>query len=65
MKSEHAQLSCEAHECVNSIPELNNMVFAVQELGMLELQNLISILVNQDLIHNSHFWFLVYLLHIK
>lgn len=32
MKSEHAQLSCEAHECVDSIPELNKMVFAVQEL---------------------------------
>lgn len=43
MKSEHAQLSREAHECVDSIPELNKMVFAVQELGMLELQNLISI----------------------
>ncbi|KAK4263065.1 hypothetical protein QN277_028541 [Acacia crassicarpa] len=32
MKSEHTQLSCEAHECVNSIPEINKMVFAVQEL---------------------------------
>ncbi|KAI4314441.1 hypothetical protein L6164_027349 [Bauhinia variegata] len=32
MKSEHSQLSCEAHECVDSIPELCKMVFAVQEL---------------------------------
>ncbi|KAI4328116.1 hypothetical protein L6164_020499 [Bauhinia variegata] len=32
MKSEHSQLSHEAHECVDSIPELNKMVFAVQEL---------------------------------
>ncbi|GAU23303.1 hypothetical protein TSUD_237570 [Trifolium subterraneum] len=32
MKSEQSQLSLEAHECVDSIPELNKMVFAVQEL---------------------------------
>lgn len=38
MKSDQAQLSLEAHDCVDSIPELNKMVFAVQELGMLQLQ---------------------------
>ncbi|KAF5454378.1 hypothetical protein F2P56_024049 [Juglans regia] len=32
MKKEHLQLSCEAHDCVDSIPELNKMVFAVQSL---------------------------------
>ncbi|KAG6702646.1 hypothetical protein I3842_07G046100 [Carya illinoinensis] len=32
MKKEHLQLSCEAHDCVDSIPELNKMVFAVQTL---------------------------------
>ncbi|TKY69978.1 Kinesin-4 protein [Spatholobus suberectus] len=32
MKSDYSKLSFEAHECVDSIPELNNMVFAVQEL---------------------------------
>ncbi|XP_019422125.1 PREDICTED: kinesin-like protein KIN-14R isoform X2 [Lupinus angustifolius] len=32
MKSDYCQLSFEAHECVDSIPELNKMVFAVQEL---------------------------------
>ncbi|TXG52642.1 hypothetical protein EZV62_021811 [Acer yangbiense] len=32
MKEEQCQLSCEAHECVDSIPELNKMVYAVQAL---------------------------------
>ncbi|WJX56666.1 hypothetical protein P8452_42306 [Trifolium repens] len=32
MRSEQSRLSFEAHECVDSIPELNKMVFAVQEL---------------------------------
>ncbi|KAK7307276.1 hypothetical protein VNO77_40187 [Canavalia gladiata] len=32
MKSDYSKLSFEAHECVDSIPELNKMVFAVQEL---------------------------------
>ncbi|KAG8383643.1 hypothetical protein BUALT_Bualt04G0035300 [Buddleja alternifolia] len=32
MKQEHSQLSREAHECVESIPDLNKMVFAVQTL---------------------------------
>ncbi|XP_024639990.1 kinesin-like protein KIN-14R isoform X2 [Medicago truncatula] len=32
MKSEQSRLSFEAHECVDSIPELNKMVYAVQEL---------------------------------
>ncbi|PIN20753.1 Kinesin (KAR3 subfamily) [Handroanthus impetiginosus] len=32
MKQEHAQLSREAHECADSIPDLNKMVFAVQAL---------------------------------
>ncbi|KAL9328539.1 hypothetical protein ACSQ67_003542 [Phaseolus vulgaris] len=32
MKSDYLKLSFEAHECVDSIPELNKMVFAVQEL---------------------------------
>jgi len=35
MKSDYSNLSFEAHECVDSIPELNKMVFAVQDLGML------------------------------
>ncbi|KAI7990633.1 Kinesin-like protein KIN-14E [Camellia lanceoleosa] len=33
MKEEHSQLSHEAHECSDSIPEMNKMVFAVQSLG--------------------------------
>lgn len=33
MKVEHCQLACKAHECSDSIPELNKMVFAVQALG--------------------------------
>ncbi|XP_010254592.1 PREDICTED: kinesin-like protein KIF3B isoform X2 [Nelumbo nucifera] len=32
MRQEHSQLSHEAHECADSIPELNKMVFAVQAL---------------------------------
>ncbi|KAL4313736.1 hypothetical protein AHAS_Ahas15G0014900 [Arachis hypogaea] len=32
MKSDYCQLSLEAHECVDSIPKLNKMVFAIQEL---------------------------------
>ncbi|KAF7134996.1 hypothetical protein RHSIM_Rhsim08G0017900 [Rhododendron simsii] len=32
MKEEHSQLSHEAHQCVDSIPDLNKMVFAVQSL---------------------------------
>ncbi|XP_059644265.1 kinesin-like protein KIN-14R [Cornus florida] len=32
MRQEHSQLSREAHECTDSIPELNKMVFAVQAL---------------------------------
>ncbi|KAG5007753.1 hypothetical protein JHK85_026295 [Glycine max] len=32
MKSDYSNLSFEAHECVDSIPELNKMVFAVQDL---------------------------------
>ncbi|KAL8109216.1 hypothetical protein AgCh_025348 [Apium graveolens] len=32
MKQEHSKLSREAHECADSIPELNKMSFAVQEL---------------------------------
>ncbi|XP_062100705.1 kinesin-like protein KIN-14R isoform X2 [Humulus lupulus] len=32
MKKEHFKLSHEAHECVDSIPDLNNMVCAVQAL---------------------------------
>ncbi|RVW57345.1 Kinesin-like protein KIN-14R [Vitis vinifera] len=32
MKQEHSQLSREAHECADSIPELNQMVVAVQAL---------------------------------
>lgn len=43
MKSEQSQLSFEAHECVDSIPELNNMVFAVQELGIVQLHYSFSI----------------------
>ncbi|KAK8995797.1 hypothetical protein V6N11_076055 [Hibiscus sabdariffa] len=33
MKKEHAQLSIEAHACVESIPELNKMITGVQALG--------------------------------
>lgn len=33
MKKEHSPLSSEAYECASSIPELNNMVVAVQALG--------------------------------
>ncbi|KAH7847341.1 hypothetical protein Vadar_024947 [Vaccinium darrowii] len=32
MKEEHSQLSREAHECADSIPDLNSMVMAVQAL---------------------------------
>ncbi|KAF7139372.1 hypothetical protein RHSIM_Rhsim07G0213200 [Rhododendron simsii] len=32
MKEEHSQLSHEAHECVDSIPDLNKMIMAVQAL---------------------------------
>ncbi|KAI8572286.1 hypothetical protein RHMOL_Rhmol01G0186500 [Rhododendron molle] len=32
MKEEHSQLLREAHECADSIPDLNKMVFAVQSL---------------------------------
>ncbi|GMY12069.1 kinesin-like protein KIN-14R [Fagus crenata] len=32
MKREHSQLSFEAHDCADSIPELNQMVFAVEAL---------------------------------
>ncbi|KAL5705906.1 Kinesin-like protein KIN-14R [Ranunculus cassubicifolius] len=32
MKKEQSQLSYEAHECADSVPELNKMVFAVQAL---------------------------------
>ncbi|KAK4480114.1 hypothetical protein RD792_013171 [Penstemon davidsonii] len=32
MKQEHSQLSRDAHECTDSIPDLNKMVFAVQAL---------------------------------
>lgn len=43
MKREHAQLSHEAHDCADSIPELNKMVFAVQALGTFELEiNIVS-----------------------
>lgn len=33
MKQEHSELSREAHECADSIPDLDKMVFAVQSLG--------------------------------
>lgn len=33
MKIEQSQLSREAHECANSIPELNKMISAVQGIG--------------------------------
>lgn len=33
MKQEHSELSREAHECADSIPDLSKMVFAVQSLG--------------------------------
>ncbi|KAK6257116.1 hypothetical protein QUC31_000575, partial [Theobroma cacao] len=33
MKEEHSHLSNKAHECADSIPQLNKMIFAVQALG--------------------------------
>ncbi|GMI66806.1 MALECTIN DOMAIN KINESIN 2 [Hibiscus trionum] len=36
MKNEHAQLSLEAHACVESIPNLNKMVTSVQALTRYE-----------------------------
>ncbi|KAG1354542.1 Kinesin-like protein KIN-14E [Cocos nucifera] len=33
MKKEQSQLSHDAHECANSIPDLNKMIIAVQTLG--------------------------------
>ena len=35
LEKEHSQLSHVAHECVESIPDLSKMVFAVQSLGKL------------------------------
>ncbi|XP_020083974.1 kinesin-like protein KIN-14E isoform X2 [Ananas comosus] len=32
MKKEQSQLSLDAHECANSIPDMNKMIFAVQSL---------------------------------
>ncbi|XP_042506668.1 kinesin-like protein KIN-14R isoform X2 [Macadamia integrifolia] len=32
MKQDHSKLSCEAHECADSIPKLNQMVFGVRAL---------------------------------
>ncbi|CAL5417934.1 unnamed protein product [Camellia sinensis] len=32
MKEEHSQLSLEAHDCADSVPELNKMILAVQAL---------------------------------
>ena len=37
MKHDHSQLSREAHECADSIPELNQMVFSIQALGNFKL----------------------------
>lgn len=42
MKKEQFQLSCEAHECADSIPELNKMVFAVQALGIEDFLSFLS-----------------------
>ncbi|GFS44093.1 di-glucose binding protein with Kinesin motor domain-containing protein [Actinidia rufa] len=36
MKAEHSQLSREAHQCADSIPELDKMVKAVRGLGIVE-----------------------------
>lgn len=44
MKQEHSQLSLEAHECVDSIPDLNKMVSAVQSLGKLQSNKCSSLL---------------------
>ena len=35
MKIEHSQLFHEAHACANTIPELNKMIIAVQDIGNL------------------------------
>ncbi|MGS7457549.1 hypothetical protein, partial [Mycobacterium tuberculosis] len=37
MKEEHSKLSRGAHECVDTIPDLSQMVFAVQALGRCQL----------------------------
>lgn len=42
MKKEHSQLSREAHECADSIPELNKMVIGVQALGRFSFTCLVS-----------------------
>lgn len=42
MKEEHAQLAHNAHECADSIPDLSNMVLAVQMLGRFGLKSHIS-----------------------
>ena len=38
MKEEHSQLSREAHDCTDSIPDLTKMVSAVQMLGELDIK---------------------------
>ncbi|KAH9712654.1 kinesin-like protein KIN-14R [Citrus sinensis] len=43
MKKEHSQLSREAHECADSIPELNKMVIGVQALGRCRPLNKVEI----------------------
>lgn len=42
MKKEHSQLSREAHECADSIPELNKMLEAVQALGNVQVSFFLS-----------------------
>ena len=36
MKQEHYKLSQEAHECANSIPNMNKMIDGVQSLGKIK-----------------------------
>lgn len=50
MKQEHAQLSLEAHECADSVPELNKMTFAVQALGTFRLE-LETLYTTQNLLY--------------
>lgn len=40
MKKEQSQLSLDAHECANSIPDMNKMIFAVQSLGMFQITSI-------------------------
>lgn len=54
MKQEHSQLSREAHECADSIPELNQMVVAVQALGNFKRHFILLLVL--EFMHDSSEW---------